>query len=360
MEDYYQILGVAKNATAEEIKKAYRKLAHQYHPDKTKGDDKKFKEINEAYQILSNEKKRAEYDTYGRVFGDNAGGGFGGFGGFQGDQAAGWDFSAGAQGFDINDIFESFFGGGNTGRGARVKRGRDISIDVEISFEESVFGVKRVMLLAKTSLCDKCSGSGAEPGASMEKCSFCQGAGRIHETKKSFFGAFTSQRECEKCSGKGSIPSKKCSSCKGRGVLTKNEEVTIQIPPGIENGEMIKIAGMGEAVANGVAGDLYVKIYVARHSIFSREGENLKMDLDIKMSEAALGGEREIKTLDGAIKLKIPSGVDSGEILRLRGKGIPRRSGGRGDLMVRLLIRTPKKISRKAKELMESLKKEGL
>jgi molecular chaperone DnaJ len=367
--DYYEILGVPKNASKEEIKKAFRVLAHKYHPDKTKGDDKKFKEINEAYQVLSDEKKRAEYDAYGRVFSGGAGPeGFGFDFSAEGGAAPGWDFggfsSQGgpAFGWDINDIFENFFGGQSPfgERRRRVKRGRDISIALEVSFEEAIFGVERRVLLSKTSLCEKCKGSGAEPGTSLEKCPFCQGAGRVRETKRSFFGTFTSLSECSKCLGKGSIPSKKCSVCKGQGVVMRSEEVTVRVPQGIQDGEMIKLEGMGEAISNGIPGDLYVKIHVAKHPLFRREGDNLAMTLNIKISEALLGGEREIRTLDGAIKLKIPSGLDSGEILRVRGKGVPHRQGGRGDLMIKVLVKTPRKVSSRAKKLIEQLKEEGL
>ncbi len=296
MNDYYDILGVPRNSSKEEIKKAYRALAHKYHPDKTKGDDKKFKEINEAYQILSDEKKRAEYDAYGRVFGE-------GFSA-QGGPASGWDFgdfsaqsAQGGSGWDISDIFENFFSGQSPfgaplgERRGRVRRGRDISIDLEVSFEEAVFGAERRVLLSKTTLCEKCKGSGAEPGTALQKCPVCQGAGRVHETQKSFFGfgTFTSLRECSKCSGKGNVPSKKCSFCKGQGVLMKTEEVAVKAPSGIQDGEMIKLTGMGEAVASGIPGDLYVKVHVARHPIFRREGDNLAMDLAIKISEALLG-----------------------------------------------------------------------
>ncbi len=352
MSDYYEILGVHKNATKDEIKKAYHNLAHKYHPDKNKGDDKKFKEINEAYQILSDDKKRAEYDTYGRTFGGaEAGPGFGGFEGF--------DFgSAFGGGFDVNDIFENFFGG-QRGR-TQTKRGRDISIDLELSFEEAIFGVQRNVLVSKTSLCEKCKGTGAETPKDIEKCPACNGSGKVQENRRSFFGTFTSVRECTKCFGRGTIASKKCSVCKGHGVLNKTEEIKIKVPAGIENGEMIKLSGMGEAIINGSTGDLYVKVYVARHPVFRREGDNLTMDLDIKMSEATLGVEREIRTLDGVINLKIPAGIDSGEILRVKGKGVPTRNRGRGDLMIKIFVRTPRKVSSAAKKLIEELKKEGL
>ena len=349
--DYYEILGVSKNAPKEEIKKAYHNLAHKHHPDKTKGDDKKFKEINEAYQVLSDDKKRAEYDAYGRTFSS------------QGGPASGWDFDFSAQGgpawgWDINDIFENFFGGQT--RRTQTRRGRDISIDLELSFEEAIFGKEKRVLISKTSLCEKCHGSGAESPKDLQKCPVCHGSGKIHETRRSFFGSFTSLRECSKCSGQGSIPSKKCSNCRGQGVVMKTEEIIVRIPAGIQNNEMIKLSGIGEAVVNGIAGDLYVKVYVAKHSIFRREGDNLAMDLDIKISEALVGSEREIRTLDGIIKLKIPAGIDSGEILRVKGKGVPRRNGGRGDLMIKISVRTPRKISSTAKKLIEELKKEGL
>ncbi len=348
MNDYYNILGVSKGATKEEIKRAYHKLAHKHHPDKNQGEDKKFKEINEAYQILSDDKKRAEYDAYGRVFSG------------QGEQAGpNWgDFGVN---FDFEDIFDTFFGG-QTGQRTRTKRGRDISIDLEISFEEAVFSAERNVLISKNSLCDKCKGSGAEPGSAIDKCPVCNGSGRVHEERRSFFGSFTSLRECSKCSSRGAIPSKKCSQCKGHGIIFKSEEIKIKIPAGIQNSEMIKMTGMGEAMPGGTPGDLYARIYVARHPVFRREGDNLTMDLDIKISEAILGGEREIATLDGKIKLKIPAGIDSGEILRVKGRGVPRgvRNTMRGDLMIKVFVRTPKKISHQIKKLVDELGKEGI
>ena len=363
--DYYEILGVSKNAPKDEIKKAYRRLAHKYHPDKGSGDDTKFKEVNEAYQVLSNDSKRQQYDTYGRVYegagaGSQPGWDFSGFS-QGGGPFAGWDFSsAGQEGaeFDLNDIFDNFFGGQTTGR--RVKRGRDISIDLEISFEESIFGTERKLLLSKLGTCDRCGGSGGEKDSVIEKCSVCQGSGKIHETRKSFFGQFTSLKECSKCVGRGTIHSKKCHQCGGRGLAQKSQEVSIKVPAGINDGEMIRLPGLGEVSQSGISGDLYVKIHVRKHSIFKREGNNLVIDMDIKISEAALGIEKEIKTLDGNIKLKIPEGIDSGEILRVRGKGVPFQRGGRGDLLIKIYARTPKKISRSAKELLEKLKKEGL
>lgn len=359
--DYYEILGISKNASKEEIKKAYRGLAHKYHPDKTKGDDKKFKEINEAYQVLSNDNKKQQYDTYGRVYSAEGGSAYGGEG--AGSQP-GWDFSGfSSEGgpdlnWDLNDIFDNFFNGQAAGR--RVKRGRDISIDLEISFEESIFGTERKVLLSKLGKCDRCGGNGGEKDSVMERCSVCQGSGKIHETRRSFFGQFTSLKECNKCLGKGTIPSKKCHQCGGKGLMQKSQEISVKVPVGINDGEMIRMPGLGEASQGGISGDLYVKIYVRKQNIFKREGNNLIMDIDIKISEAVLGIEKEIKTLDGNIKLKIPAGIDSGEILRVRGKGVPSQRGGRGDLLIKIYVRTPKKVSRRAKELIEEIKKEGL
>lgn len=365
MKDYYEILGVARNATQDDIKKAYRKLAHKYHPDKTKGDDKKFKELNEAYEILHDDKKRAQYDTYGKTFDGEAGAGEGygqGFGGFDfGDFA-----SRSGQGFefDFGDIFENFFGG-QMGRRQKSKRGADIAVDLNISFEDSIFGTDRKILISKISYCSVCKGSGAEPNSGMEKCPVCQGAGRMHETRRSVFGAVSSFRECAKCLGKGTIPVKKCHTCSGHGVYKKSEEIAVKVPPGIRDGEAISLPGMGEAAAGGTAGDLYVKFTVGKHPIFRRDNLNLVMDLDIKISEALLGVEKNIMTLDGPIKLKVPSGINSGEILAVRGKGVPQGHGlseakGRGDLMIKIVIKTPKKISKKAKDLVEELEKEGI
>ncbi len=364
MKNYYEILGIAKNADKEEIKKAYRKLALKHHPDKSGGDDSKFKEINEAYQVLSNDQKRQEYDTYGRVFSDGQGGASGGNSG--GFNFSGFDFNNfGGQGgeqfnFDLGDIFEGFFGG-RQGGGKQAKRGRDIFIDLEISFEDSVFGTKRTVLLNKNSVCEKCSGKGAEPGTESKKCESCGGAGKLHETRKSFLGSFTSLRECSACHGKGTIPTKKCSACHGEGTRMKNEEITIQVPSGIENGEMIKMTGLGEALSYGTQGDLYAKIHVLRHPVYRREGSSLLMDMDIKITDALVGTEKEIKTLDGkTLTVKIPAGIEYGEILRVRGKGIPINKNSSGDLLIKIKVRAPKKISSKARKLIEELKEEGI
>ncbi len=353
--DYYQTLGVPRNASKEDIKKAYRHLAHKYHPDKSGGDEEKFKEINEAYHILIDDAKRAEYDRYGRVF-SGAPGSAGG---------PGFDFNGFAEGmggfgdFDLGDIFGDIFGFSSGGR-TRVKRGRDISIDLELSFEDAAFGAERKVILTKLGVCEKCKGRGAEEGVELKTCPICRGSGQIHETRRSFFGTMTSLVGCSNCHGRGKIPEKKCSACRGEEAIPKREEVKIKIPSGIEDGQMIKLSGQGEAISGGVPGDLYVKIHVRPHPLFRREGNNLVMNLDLRLSDALLGGEKEIKTLDGLITLKIPVGIDSGEILRVRGKGIPSEHRGRGDLLIKITIKTPKRLSNKAKKAIEELRKEGI
>ena len=355
--DFYSILGVERGAPKDAIKKAFHSLARKYHPDnKDTGDEARFKEINEAYQTLSDDKRRAEYDAYGHVFngagrGDGPSSGFGGFG-----NASGW------QDVDLGDIFGDFFGGGFA-RG-RAERGRDISIDINVAFAESIFGVSRSVLLAKTGLCDSCEGTGAEKGKGTVTCTACNGQGRIHETHTSVFGTLSSVRECAECRGEGKIPKVKCKECFGLGVLKRQEEVTVKIPAGINDGEVIRLSGFGEAVPKGgSAGDLYVRIHVAPDEVWRRESSNLVMDVRIKLSDALLGAEYTVKTLDGThLTLKVPAGVSFGEKLRVRGKGvqIAGGKGKRGDLLVELHINLPKHLSRKAHALLEDLKKEGI
>lgn len=356
MKDYYQILGVEKTASDEEIKKAFRKLAQKYHPDKKGGDEAKFKEVSEAYAVLSDKKRRAQYDLAGQGFnGANGPGGFdfsqftNGFGGFQG--------SFNGQEFDIGDIFGEFFGGATT---ARSRRGRDISIDIELAFREAVFGAERRVLISKIGICDVCNGVGAEKGSKTITCSTCGGKGDIHETRNTFFGAFTSARTCPKCHGKGTIPEKACHKCHGEGVVRREEEIVISVPAGVEDGEMIRMPGRGEASPGGVSGDLYVKLHVKQDAMFTREGNNLMTVLKIRLSDALLGGSYTIKTLDGDETIQIPEGVSHGEVIRVRGRGIPAGRGSRGDILVRIEIELPKKLSREARAIVEKLKAEGL
>lgn len=356
MKNYYETLGLKKGASKEEIKKAFHKLAHQHHPDKKGGDEAKFKEINEAYQILSDDQKRAQYDNFGSYNGSA-----GGAGGFNG---SGFDFSgfrnANGQGFDfdLGDIFGDIFGGGGGSRGP--KRGRDISVDIQISFADSIFGTDRKILISKIGTCETCNGTGGEPGTAFKTCPTCKGEGAIRENKRTMFGTFASTRECSTCHGQGEIPEKKCHTCGGDGVLKKNEEIKVAIPAGIESGQMIRLSGKGEAVPHGIAGDLYVKIYVEKDPVFHRSNQNIEMDLEIKLTEGLLGGEREIKTLDGNLTISIPTGISSGEVLRVRGKGVPSRGGKRGDLLIKIIIKTPAKLSKQARKLIDELKEEGL
>ncbi len=360
MKDYYQTLGVTKDASKEDIKKAFHRLAHKYHPDKKGGDESKFKEINEAYQILSDDQKRSQYDRFGSSY---AGAGTGRGGGNPGN-GWGFDFSdfAGGQngqdfGFDLGDLFGDFFGGGG---GSRMKRGRDISVDIQISFAESIFGTERKILINKLGSCDTCHGAGAEPGTPTKQCSTCGGSGKKQETKRSILGSFTTVKECGTCYGRGTVPEKSCHTCGGSGVQKKNEEIRVAVPPGIEVGEMIRLSAQGEAVAHGIAGDLYVKIHIEKDARFERTGHDLLTKLEIKWSDALLGASYPLPTLDGTLDLKIPAGISSGEQLRVKGKGVPHHDKKRGDLLVKIIVPTPDKLSAKAKTLIDELKKEGL
>lgn len=353
MKDYYQVLGLQKGASKEEVKKAFRKLAAQYHPDKKTGDEAKYKEITEAYAVLGDDKKKAEYDSYGRAF--NGGGGGAGFGGFN------WADFAGQQGgqgfeFDISDIFENFgFGGGH----AKQNRGRDISIEINLSFKEAVFGTSRKVLVTKNSLCTECKGTGAKPSAGMTSCTTCGGNGKIRETRQSVLGSFTTVRECSVCQGRGQVPKERCGHCAGAGVRRVQEEVEIKIPAGIENGEVVRMTGRGEAMPNGQPGDFYIKLHVEAHKTIRRDGITLITELPIRLTDALLGGEYKVETLDSVIEIKVPMGIAHGEMLRVRGKGVP-TEGGRGDFLVRVNIELPKKLSKKAQKLVEELREEGV
>jgi len=359
--DYYEILGVPKNASQDEIKKAFYKLAHKYHPDKG-GDAEKFKEINEAYQVLSDPEKRAQYDKFGTTF-EGAGVGGQGFEGFN------WNnmnfnepFGFSFEGFDFGDIFSDFFGGERTTtKRTKENRGRDLEITTEITLEEAANGVKKELTFKTYVTCENCKGKGYEPGSELKTCPTCKGEGVIRETKKTFFGVFTQITECPKCHGRGKIPEKPCHVCGGDGRYYDTKSIVIEIPQGIRNNETIRIRGEGEAgILGAPAGDLYVRIKIKPHSVFERKGDDLFTTINISFTEAALGTEKEIKTLDGkTLVLKIPGGTDSGEIFRLKGKGIKHfNSSGFGDLYVTIQVKTPKNLSKKAKELLEELQKE--
>ena len=362
--DYYKVLGVPRNATKEDIKKAYRKLAHQYHPDKG-GDEALFKEVSEAYQVLSNDQKRAQYDQFGRVFeGGQAGPGKGGFGfewpgGFHFDG----DFGGGAE-FDFSDVFEDFLSGfgGGVRQKTRDRKGRDIKTELEIPFEEAVFGGKREVELSKLSRCSRCEGSGGEPGSKLESCKTCDGKGNIQKTQRTFLGSFTQVSTCPECQGSGKRPEKKCHDCGGRGVANAVERIEVFVPKGIREGEVLKITGKGEAsVAGGVPGDLYIRVRVRPHPRFRRQENDIVMELPIKLSQAILGDTVDVEMLDGEIKLKVPEGTQSGDVLKVRGKGAPSASSyGRGDLLIQIKVEIPRHISKKTKALFQELREEGL
>jgi len=359
MSDYYTILGVAKNASAEDIKKAYRKLAHQYHPDKG-GDSEKFKQVSEAYQVLSNQEKRAQYDKYGRVFdGAGAGPGQAGFGG------AGFDFN----GFDINDfnlgdIFGDVFGfGGGRSKAKNRNRGEDIEIEIKLDLKDVLTGLKKTIYLSKMANCQRCAGTGGEPNTKVKECFTCRGEGEVQELRKTMFGQVSRFVVCPECKGQGKIPEKPCNVCSGEGRVKDDQKIDLNIPPGVDSGQVLKLEGAGDAgIRGGEAGDLYIKISVKNHSAFKRNGDDLVTEKEISFSQAALGGEIDIKTLDEKnISLKVPSGLQTGKVFKISGKGITHfNSWGKGNLYVKLTVKTPEKLNKKQKELLEQLKKEGI
>jgi molecular chaperone DnaJ len=354
--NYYDVLGIDKNASKEDIKKAFYKLAAKYHPDKKGGDEAKFKEVNEAYQTLSDEKKRKEYDTYGQTFGGGQGPHQGGFGGFNQGDFSEMQFDFG----DLGDIFGDMFGGGFGG--SRQKRGRDISLEIDVPFTEAIFGTERNVLISKVSTCNTCAGSGAKVGSKKKTCTTCNGQGKVHDVKKTFMGNFQTVHTCTTCNGVGQVPEEKCGECKGQGVYAKREEINISVPAGISNGEMIRMTGMGEAIAQGVTGDLYIKINVTAHKTWKREGNDLVIAHEIKLTDALLGAKHSVDGLDGKIDIEIAPGAQAGEILRVKGRGVPHvhEKNRRGDVLVRLSIVMPKKLSKKATALIEGLQEEGL
>jgi len=363
--DYYKSLGIARNATKDEIKKAYRELAHKYHPDKG-GDGERFKEINEAYTVLSNDEKRAQYDQFGQVF--EGGGGAQQQSGFQWPGGFRMDFGAdgatgGAGDFDFSDVFEDLFTGGAGGGRTRTRerKGKDIRIDIEISFEESILGVKKEIELYKLARCNKCGGTGGEKGSKMNACASCQGKGNIQKTQRTFLGSFTQVSTCPECLGVGKRPEVLCTQCHGKGIEQRNETFEVLIPKGIRDGEILKMSGKGEAsMSAGTPGDLYIHPHVSSHKIFRRQGDDIVMQLPIKPSQAMTGTSIDIGAIDGAIKLKIPEGTQPGDILSVRGKGAYTTSGyGRGNLLIEIKVELPKKASRKIKEIAEQLIKEG-
>ncbi len=358
MKDYYEVLGLHKGASRDEVKKAFRKLAAEYHPDKATGNEAKYKEITEAYAVLGDEKKKAEYDTYGHAYQNAGGGGAGDFGGFNwADFQQGFSGQGGSFQFDINDIFESFgFGGGQQ----RQARGRDVSIDINLSFADAVFGTTRSVLLTKNNTCTHCEGTGAKKGTTQTTCTTCNGNGKIREARQSIMGTFQTVRECATCHGTGKVPKERCGYCAGAGVMRQEEEISIKVPAGIQNGEVIRMTGRGEAMPRGQAGDLYIKVHVESHPSIKRDGTTLYTRLQIKFTDALLGSEYKVETLDGPVTLTIPAGITHGELLRIKSKGVPVDDRNRGDFMVKVEIQFPKSLSKSARKLIEELRKEGL
>ncbi len=367
--DYYKTLGVEKNANQEEIKKAFRKLAHEHHPDKKGGNEAKFKEINEAYQVLGDAKKRSQYDQFGSSFEHaQAGGGFQGFDGFR-------DFSGFTNGFNVNaddlgDLFGGlgdmfgFSGGGHSQRSSnRNRRGKDIEAILTLDFLEAVFGTEKEISLSKTVKCQHCQGIGAEPGSKAENCSACRGSGRQMRSQRTIFGTIQTQIVCPDCSGEGKIFTHQCSHCQGSGLTKDSVKLKVKIPAGIDNGETIRLSGQGEAGAkNSASGDLYLKIRVLSDKNFVRDGYNILSKAEISFAQAALGAKIDLQSVDGEVSLKIPEGTQSGKVFILRAKGVPVLNqrgafGGvkRGDHMVEIIVKTPTNLNKKQKELLKQL-----
>lgn len=343
--DYYEVLGVSKDASDAEIKSAFRKLAKQYHPDVCKEPDaeQKFKEVQEAYEVLSDENKRKQYDQFGHAAFDQAQGGYGGAGGFGG--FGGFD----ASGFDFGDIFDNIFGGGFGGSSRNsAAQGADRLMRVRLTFEEAVFGCDKEIKLEVNDKCDECNGKG---GTGEETCSECHGSGTVTTEQRTLFGTFMSKSTCKKCKGKGKTYKNKCSDCHGTGRIVKNKVITVNVPAGVDTGNRLRISGKGEAGINGGPnGDLYLEFVVEKHEYYNRDGDDIYLKVPINVTEAVLGTKKEIPTLFGNVVLTIPEGTNTGDKQRIKGKGI-----NKGDMYIIMDVRVPKKISRDQKKLFEQL-----
>lgn len=354
--DYYEILGVKKTASDDEIKKAFRKLAVKFHPDHG-GDEAKFKEINEAYEVLKDKEKRQRYDQFGHA-------GVGGNGGFNpndfnfGGQNIHFDFGGGNFG-DLGDIFGQFFGGARNSRGSRgfEQRGRDVETSLTIDFKEAIFGTEKTVNFTANQQCDICHGSGAQPGSKLVECPTCHGSGETVRVVNSLFGQMQQVETCANCQGRGKIPEKKCEKCTGAGVVREKQSIKVKIPAGVDEGAAIRLSGRGEAVRSGAAGDLYVAINVRADKKFTREGDLILSEETISMVDAALGAELRVDTIDGELTMKIPAGTQSGTDFKLSGHGVPHlRGSGRGAQIVTIRVATPTKLSRKQKSLLEDFR----
>ncbi len=353
--DYYDILGVSKSASQDEIKKAFRKLAHKHHPDKSGGNEALFKEMNEAYGTLSDPDKRAQYDRFGQTFqGGNPGGGA---------SAGGWDFGqyggSGNVKFDFGEGFEDIFSGvfGGAGQSGRAKHGQDIQVDVEISFEEMVSGTQKSVSLRKLSICSTCQGLGGKPGTKEEMCRRCDGRGRVQKQVQSIFGVMAQVVTCDACQGKGKTFAEACQACHGAGRSQQSETIEVNIPAGVQDGQAISLNGHGAAGEHGApSGDLFVVLHVKPHGEWKRRGDDVLSSLEIHYHQAVLGDKLDVLTVEGPVKMKIPAGTQGGEVFRIRGKGIPHLGRyGHGDHLVTVKLLVPKKLSHDEKKLIEKL-----
>jgi len=356
--DYYEVLGLSKGASDDEIKKAFRRAAVEHHPDKAGGDETKFKEINEAYEVLKDSSKRQRYDQFGHAgVGGASGGSAGGnpFGGFGGQgQEVHFDFGD----LGLGDILGSFFGGGASGRGQQQSRGSDVEVAIEMSFEDAIFGLERELKINLNDTCSHCKGTTAEPGHELKSCGTCKGSGQVVQEMRTIFGNIQQAAVCKTCKGSGKVPEKICTLCKGSGTERRTVEIKLKIPAGIDDGSTIRLREHGEAVANGPKGDLYVHVRVKPHKQFTREGELILSEEHVSMVDAALGIEIDVSTVDGPIKMKVPAGTQSGTDFKLSGHGVPRlRSEHRGAHIVTITVDTPTKLSKEQTELLQQFKK---
>ena len=356
--DYYEVLGVKKDASADEIKKAFRRSAIEHHPDRG-GDETKFKELNEAYEVLKDTEKRKRYDQFGHAgVGGASGNPFGGGGnpfGGAGGQNVNFDFGD----LGLGDIFSSFFGGGQPGGGGprRQTRGRDVEADIEITFEQAVFGTEVDLPLNLQDTCEHCKGKTVEPGYELKTCDQCGGSGQVVTVSRTIFGNIQQAAVCPKCHGSGKIPEKACSVCKGKGTQSKKQNIQRKVPAGIDDGATIRLREHGEAIANGPKGDLYVNIRVKPHKHFTREGDLILSEEHIDMVRAALGGEIEVQTVDGPVTMKVPAGTQPGSDFKLSNHGVPHiRGSSRGAQIITILVDIPTKLSKQQRQLLEELK----
>jgi molecular chaperone DnaJ len=355
--DYYEILGVGKDASADEIKKAFRRLAVQHHPDKEGGDETKFKELNEAYEVLKDSSKRQRYDQFGHAGVGGAAGGPGGdpFGGGFGGQNVNFDFGD----LGLGDIFENFFGGGGGRQQQRQRRGRDVEARVDVSFEQAIFGTEVEVSLNLEDTCSHCKGTTAEPGYQLKTCDTCHGSGQVVNVTKTIFGNIQQASICPTCKGTGKVPEKVCTVCNGKGTERRVQKITLKIPAGIDDGATIRLREHGEAIANGPKGDLYVGIRVKPHKQFTREGDIILSEEHVHMVDAALGVEIDVETVDGPIRMKIPAGTQSGTDFKLSNHGVPHLRGNtRGAHIVTIVVDIPTKLTKQQKELLETFKQD--